>query len=420
MELVSGTDIRQENIVKMIAAALNLIDPRLVSHGERVALLAYTLVLSDDSLRDIDMDLLFLLCEFHDIGAYKTEEIDEMLGFENQKIWNHSIYGYLFLKNLTPLCDRALPVLYHHQRYEALHNSGMPDLRYAALLSLADRVDLCIMDGKTDAEIETLLTADPGRFSPALVASFIKENRVRPFAQVISGDAPFIFANKVAAALRVTQEDIMAYIKMLVFSVDFRSEHTVTHTINTTAISMELAQRCHLPRHTLEKIYLGALLHDLGKVAIPLPILEYPGKLSPDEMDIMRTHVVYTEKILTGRIDDEIVQIAIRHHEKLDGSGYAYGLYGDVLSVPQRIVAVADIVSALGSRRSYKEPFPKEKTLAIVAQLAKEGKLDAQICKILAQDFDDILHATDTARDPVVSTYRAIHTEYARILKMVD
>ncbi|MEG1074900.1 MAG: HD domain-containing protein [Ruthenibacterium sp.] len=419
MNHTDSVAIKQENIVQMIAATLNLIDTRLVTHGERVALLAHELVLADASLQDIDMDTLFLLCEFHDIGAYKTEEIDQMVVFENQNIWNHSIYGYLFLKNLTPLHERALPILYHHQRYDMLQNTAMPDIRYAAILALADRVDLCLMSGATDAQIEERLLADAGRFAPDLVALFLKVNKTRHFAQLIAGDAPYQFAYHYAAKLSVTPQEAVQYLQMLVYSVDFRSEHTVTHTINTTAISLELAKRCHLSEYTQKTIELGALLHDLGKVAIPLSILEYPGRLSPDDMKIMRTHVVYTEQLLKGRVDDEIMQIAIRHHEKLDGTGYAYGLFGDVLSVPQRIVAVADIVSALGSRRSYKEPFPKEKTLELVGELAKAGKLDAQICALVAHDFDAIMRATDMARDPVIAAYRDIHTEYERILQLV-
>lgn len=416
---LNNVSIKQENIVQMIAAALNLIDPRLVAHGERVALLAHELVCNDASLQDIDADLLFLLCEFHDIGAYKTDEIDHMIIFENQNIWNHSIYGYLFLKNLTPLGERALPILYHHERYDKLAMTTMPDIRYAALISLADRVDLCLMNGNTDAEIAALLTADAGRFSPELVALVLKVNQTRHFAQLIGGEAPYFFAYHRAATLAVTQQEAVQYLRMLVYSVDFRSEHTVTHTINTTAISMALAKRCNLSQRTQEYIYLGALLHDLGKIAIPLSILEYPGKLTDDEMKIMRTHVLYTEELLRGRVENEILQIAIRHHEKLDGSGYAYGLTGDVLSMPQRIVAVADIVSALGSRRSYKEPFPKEKTLAIVAELSDAGKLDAAICEMLSQNFDAILRETDTARDPIVAAYREIHAEYDRLLQLI-
>lgn len=88
-------------------------------------------------------------------------------------------------------------------------------------------------------------------------------------------------------------------------------------------------------------------MHDVGKIGIPLSILEKPGKLDDEEMKVMRTHVELTEDILEGCIEPVLLQAAARHHEKLDGSGYPRGLHAAELSMPDRIIAVADIVSAL-------------------------------------------------------------------------
>ena len=127
---------------------------------------------------------------------------------------------------------------------------------------------------------------------------------------------PFRFADELPVA-----GEAASYLDMLVHVIDFRSRHTVTHTVTTAWVAYELGLRLTKDEEAVARIYCGALLHDLGKIGVPLGILEKPGKLSPDEMAIMRTHVTLTEDILAGCVDEDVLHAAVRHHEKLDGSG---------------------------------------------------------------------------------------------------
>ena len=129
---------------------------------------------------------------------------------------------------------------------------------------------------------------------------------------------------------------------MLAYSIDFRSEYTVTHTVTTVGISVEIARLLNYSAEDKQRIYYGALLHDVGKIAIPLEILEYPGKLSPQAMKIMKTHVQISEDILRGAVADDVCEIAIRHHEKLDGLGYHRGLSAGELTTPSHRAKVKD------------------------------------------------------------------------------
>ena len=208
--------------------------------------------------------------------------------------------------------------------------------------------------------------------------------------------------------------ETLEYLKMVVYSIDFRSDHTVTHTVNTISLALNIARYFGLQGEMLEKIYLGALLHDVGKIAIPTEILEYPGRLTSEQMDVMRTHVVETKLLIEGIVPEDICQIAIRHHEKLDGSGYPMGLKAAALTQPQRIVAVADIVSALSSRRSYKDPFPKEKTLTILNQMS-QSQLDPEICRYVIEHYDAIMEATQGSRLRVIQQYQGIMQEYQEL-----
>ena len=142
-----------------------------------------------------------------------------------------------------------------------------------------------------------------------------------------------------------------------------------------------------------ERVIKAAPLHDIGKVGIADAILLKPGKLTPSEFEVMKTHAMIGAQALEGSIqqvltvraergllDDEAVssnaleflqvarQIAGGHHEKWDGSGYPLGLKGDAIPLPARLMAVADVFDALISRRHYKEPFPPEQVLHIMSE----------------------------------------------------
>lgn len=392
-------------VLQGLNKTLRRIDPRLVDHGERVAFLACR-ALQESTDTTLDEKSLFVLSLFHDVGAYKTDEIDRMIEFETVSVWNHSIYGYLFLKNIAQLGELSEAVLYHHTDFA--HLPDCPGAPYARYIHLADRADILM----TADQPFSKLAAKPERFDPKATQALLAAEKKHGLRQQLADGS---YRRQVAQMLdsySFSMDEALMYLKLLVYSIDFRSEFTVTHTINTTAISVEVGRRLGLLDTELAKLYFGAFLHDLGKIAIPLEILDYAGKLNEEKMTVMRTHVEVTEEIIDGIVPDEIVQIAVRHHEKLDGTGYPHRLTAPQLTLPQRIVAVADIASALTSRRSYKEVFPRDKTIAILTQMKQAGQLDASVCQVVIEHYDEIMQATDSSRDPVIKMYQSIADEY--------
>lgn len=204
---------------------------------------------------------------------------------------------------------------------------------------------------------------------------------------------------------------------MLVYTIDFRSEHTVVHTLATVNFAQQLGRLKRLSGKDLRDLYYGALLHDLGKIAIPLSILESTGRLSDQEMKIMKAHVRITEMILEGIVDNDVLQIAVRHHEKLDGSGYHKGLTGDQLTLPQQIVAVADILSALYGKRSYKDAFPKEKIQSIIQGDADNGKISKSTVECLMSHYDQIIAEFEKEKENTIGLYLQIKEQYAEMIE---
>jgi putative two-component system response regulator len=114
-------------------------------------------------------------------------------------------------------------------------------------------------------------------------------------------------------------------------------------------------------------------MHDVGKIGIPDEVLLKPGKLTPEEFEIIKKHTIIGERILGGsniQLLNMAAEIALSHHEKWDGSGYPNGIAGENIDASARIVAIADVYDALSNDRVYRAAMPEEKVLAIM----KEGR----------------------------------------------
>lgn len=407
--------MQSQDTVKIVRDTLCRVDERLLHHGERVAYILLKMLSDSTKYTQMQIGEICILGMFHDIGAYKTDEIDLMVQFETDNVWDHSIYGYLFLKHMSPMGKRGEAVLYHHYDYEKLKNVESDYKDIALMINLADRIDILTQGHKGELSIEMIKPHSGKKFDPEHVELFIKANVKY---DIIGGLKRGEYMDEVAKnveSMIFTEREIDQYLRMLAYSIDFRSEYTVMHTINTVAFGVEIARKMGCVKEELGKIYFGALLHDIGKISIPLEILEYPGKLSNQAMTIMRTHVEITEEIIAGIVDDDICQIAIRHHEKIDGTGYPYGLKGDELTESQRIVAIADVISALIGKRSYKEAFPKEKILTILAQMSKDGKICPKVCQVVIDSYDEISLNAGKRSGKVLTTYTCMMEEFKEL-----
>jgi HD-GYP domain-containing protein (c-di-GMP phosphodiesterase class II) len=180
-----------------------------------------------------------------------------------------------------------------------------------------------------------------------------------------------------------------------------------------------LAELSDFNKDDIEKITTGAMLHDIGKTGIPVFILESPNRLTKEEMEIMKTHVDMTDKIISGNVDGDIKQIAVQHHEKLNGTGYPKRLDAPDIILSGRIVSIADIFSALCCARSYKGVYSKERTVTIFNDMSAEGLIDAEIVSLLISNYDRILEEMDAVSRPVIDAYNKLNAEYSKILENV-
>lgn len=415
--MIKGNYINNKNLFGIIRRSCNYVDPRIMDHGFRVSGIVWKILERMGGYTKRQIRDICLLALLHDIGAYKTDEISKLMQFETVHVEPHAIYGYLFIRYFSPLKELAPCVLHHHTYWSILKTMHEPDRRQkeiAQLLFLADRIDIGLSYEKLSWEqLKERIRARRGvMFSPAL-ADIVLDPEFTVTPEQLSWESDENWTHFITE--NYSQEEVRGYLMMLVYTIDFRSRHTVTHTVTTTSVSWELSGLLGLDEDYRDKIACGAVLHDIGKIGIPVEILEYPGKLSPQAMAVMRTHVDITEKIFGGEIDETIARIALRHHEKLDGSGYQKGLSGDELTIGERLVAVADIISALTGTRSYKDAFPKERVVGILVSMKQEGLIDPDIADVFIRNYDHVMKAVRSKCQPLINVYEKIQQEYFRL-----
>ncbi len=417
MSIISSKDVNE-----IIRKTLGIINQKIMNHGEITGYILYKMMEYENTYTEqhyteqemVDYTMLGIL---HDIGLYKEDNVKNVTDFETKNLWSHSIYGFLFLKYLSPMGDKAEVVLYHHLDYNRL---GMIQSRYMhviELLSLADKMDTFLHMKDEKLEQDYFIKYRDIKFSGAALDLFQKaEERYGITANLVNGK--YRQELDVLLAKRAFSEQYKkGFLEMLVYTIDFRSEHTVIHTLATVNFAEQLGRFARLSGKDLRDLHYGALLHDLGKIAIPLNILESTGRLSDDEMKIMKAHVRITEMILEGVVDDAVLQIAVRHHEKLDGTGYHRGLTAKDLTLPQQIIAVADILSALYGKRSYKEAFSKEKILSIMNSDAENGKINKNVVASLERNYDKIINEFEKEKENTIGLYLKIKEQYAIMIE---
>ncbi|MGK0468741.1 HD-GYP domain-containing protein [Clostridium sp.] len=138
-------------------------------------------------------------------------------------------------------------------------------------------------------------------------------------------------------------------------NVEKKDLYTHGHGLRVRNYSIKIAELLGFSSDRLENIIIAALCHDVGKVFVPIEILNKPGKLTNNEFDLIKKHPVDGAKMTQGTFMENLDQIIVQHHERIDGSGYPNGLKGDEILLEAKIIALADSFDAMTSDRSYRK-----------------------------------------------------------------
>lgn len=210
-------------------------------------------------------------------------------------------------------------------------------------------------------------------------------------------------------ALQLQKERIIGIQNNTIMSlsnlVENRDEDTGDHVLRTRDYVRLIVTSAYLTgdfpelnEGSIELFIKAAPMHDIGKIVVPDAILKKPGKLTPEEFELIKLHTTKGGKIVSdvlGNAEDEeyvrtAKEIATYHHEKYDGSGYPYGLKGEEIPLSARVMAIADVFDALVSPRCYKEPMPEEKAFSIIKESAGTH-FDPELVSLFLEAKDEII-----------------------------
>lgn len=179
---------------------------------------------------------------------------------------------------------------------------------------------------------------------------------------------------------QIIRTSILDSITAIVTMVELRDPYTAGHLKRVSEFAVAIAREMGLNEEMIESIRLAGILHDIGKIHIPAEILSKPGALKEPEMMIIREHTLNGFQILRSiEFPWPVAQIVLQHHERLNGSGYPYGLTADEMLLEAKIIAVADVAESMASHRPYRPARGIEAAL----QEIKRGELyDAAVVEV--------------------------------------
>ena len=210
-------------------------------------------------------------------------------------------------------------------------------------------------------------------------------------------------ADKASEMVRSSSEETLS---RLATAAEFRDDETARHVHRMSHYCALLTERTGADADRVEFVRRASMMHDVGKIGIPDGILLKPGKLTDAEKRIMERHTEIGFEILASRDSDLLdlaANIALTHHERIDGTGYPRGLTGDNIPLEGRIAAICDVFDALTSDRVYRPAFTVEQTIEMMR--ADAGKhFDTELLELFLSSLDEVLEIRERYSDPESAT----------------
>lgn len=387
-------DIYLLDLIGGISIALDYVSPTVTGHHRRVGVGA-ALLGKHMGMGVRDVTDLLLAGLLHDIGAFSLNIPLDRLSFDSDLI-EHATVGYRLLRGY-PLLERpARMVLHHHTLWSEVQQEEHANL-LSNVINLADQMDRLAQIGTTTLgrqKIRTVIADSSGTtHAPEVAEAFMDVSTDNSFwERVDDPDTPLreMMGDNVTDLL-IPNHQLLDFSNFFAHIIDFRSRHTATHSRGVAETAVQLATLAGMNEDEQQQIRLARNLHDIGKLAVSSTLLDKPARLNDEEYKAIRNHAVVCEKVLRSIPGmEDITDWASQHHERLNGKGYPHGLTGTDLSQGSRIVAVADVHTAITDDRPYRVGMNRDKAASLLLSLSKEGSLDSEIVELVLENHEQI------------------------------
>lgn len=383
--------ITSKNLFLLICDTLELLDKSLIKHGVRVSYIMSKMLECKGGYEKYEIADYMLLAVLHDIGAYKTDDVRKQLSFEAKNPLPHSVYGYLFLKYLSPLEEQSKMILYHHVDTSQIEHVAYKYKKEAEILKVAEIMD--IWRGAFGEKFEPhMLDRYIGTKYQKEACNLLFEavEKYDIFNKLKDGSYEKEYEESLEYIL-LSDEEKEKYLKMLMYCTGLRDESMASSTIATIYVSREISKRMRISELDKNEIYYAALLHDIGMLAMPAELIQAPRRLEEEELNLIHTHVELTSEALRGKIASNIIDISAAHHERFDGSGYPRGLKGSVMNTQQAILQIAEIAVNMCSDKPYRKAYSKEEIVKEFNDGIVSGKFDGIVTDTFLKYYDEIM-----------------------------
>lgn len=392
-------DVLLLDLIRGISKALDYVSATVTGHHRRVGLISAALA-KQLNLSPADTSDLVMAALLHDIGAFSLDLKLDGLDFDAD-LTEHAFMGYRLLRSHPMLSRPAQLVRFHHMNWTHLNeNYGEIDehtLFLGNLLNLADRIDVLGKVGTSlfdHDHIRSIIGSySSALYSPEIVEAFMSASEEPRFWYALE-DMETPFRDLVEADLAdpvIPQEQLIDFSRFFSHIIDFRSRHTATHSQGVAETAVQLARLANMSKSDQKRMRLAGNLHDIGKLAVPVGLLDKPAKLKDNEYEIVQSHAVVCENVLRSIPGmEDVADWACQHHERLNGKGYPHGLEGKELSLGSRIMAVADVYTAITEDRPYRDGMSQEQTHKTLTSMADKGFLDGELVALAMENFHEI------------------------------
>lgn len=361
-----------------------------------------------------DFEDIVISAALHDIGLIKFSDKKKILEEDEGITQQHSFTGYNILNRTKYTKKIAEYVRYHHIPWYILKNLVPHKTAISSnIVYLADRVEVIARDLRPNIfyahHIKETIENMKGHFAPEILDAFHKISEKDLFwmrLEFFKKETEVFF--DLHYITMIPRKDIKEMAILLALLIDAKSPFTRIHSQGVASICKWMGEAWSIKGMELELLEVAGYLHDIGKLAITEDILNKPAKLTLEEWSILKSHAFFTHRTLEQIPNLNPVHIwASQHHEKLNGKGYPAGLTEYELPLASRIVAVADVTTALLEKRPYRNALPPKEAVSILEDMAKE-ELDPQVTNMIINNIDHAYHLIKKAEDIREEEYQRI------------
>lgn len=379
--------------------AQDYVHSELSGHQEQVAYLSYRIA-EEMKMPLSEIKEIILAGILHDIGALSTSERINLIEDEPFGVNNHGFKGAKIISGFRYMHSISEIIKYHHLCWnggEGLKYRGKSVPLASHIIHIADRVCVKIDKSKNIlSQINDILANISEKkgtnYSPEMVDALNNlKYKEYIWLDLVSDCRLQNISPEFFEVIPLEINDIVELALIFSFIIDFRSEFTANHSAGVAKTAEKLAFLAGFSPYECKMMLIAGYLHDLGKLAISNDILEKNAKLNNEEFNEIRSHTYYTYHML-NKISalKTINQWASFHHEKLNGKGYPFHLNDDDLSLGSKIMAVADVFTAITEDRPYREGLDKISVTNILNNMVNSGGLHSMVVKLLLDNYDVI------------------------------